>query len=333
MGHNADNEPIVQYITTHIQWSTMQLHYVDLSIQIVMFHSQIIPYKNSINITNSRSGIAAHEQVPECEVSHLQSLLHHVFIFHKDTLHQYTMSLPSTLPPHILHALHSFFQTSSIRSFLYTLNRTAHHYCVICSHRPSPTPCAPTCPLLRPVREDRKRLCPVWQKDVMRDQQLYRALVADIRRHGDTASAERMRRWEESAEMLRVMGLTEIEKCMEGGWTGFDIRGALGMDLAWEFDKRWRVRVEEEVFAPDEGIVGRGVKKRREMEDGKCRENKRIKIVHEKGESGKRVVKQGKRKAKELNGISNIATSAKASRKRVRDVDEAGQKSKRARRA
>jgi hypothetical protein len=170
----------------------------------------------------------------------------------------------------------------------------------------------------------------------MRDQRLYRALVADIRRHGDTASAERMRRWEESAEMLRVMGLTEIEKCMEGGWAGFDIRGTLGMDLGWEFEKGWRVRVEEEAFAPDQEIVGRRMKRGRKEEHGECREKKRVKAVHGKvgedeKEVGKRVVKQGKRKAKELDAVSNASPSRKPSRKRSRAVDE--KESKRFRRA
>jgi hypothetical protein len=174
----------------------------------------------------------------------------------------------------------------------------------------------------------------------MSDQNLYRVLVADIRRYGRTASAERVRRWEDSAERLRVTGMTEMERHMEGGWMGFDVRGAVGMDLEWEFEKGWRVRrvdVDED-FGPEQGDLKRGVKRRREREDGEFREKKRVKVVHEiVGEEGRKwegkcVVEQGKSMAKGLDADSDVTQSGRTSTKRGRGVDEDGDPSKRVRR-
>jgi hypothetical protein len=155
-------------------------------------------------------------------------------------------------------------------------------------------------------------------------------LVADIRRYGRTASAERVRRWEDSAERLRVTGMTEMEKHMEGGWMGFDVRGAVGMDLEWEFEKGWRVRrvnVDED-FGPEQGGVKSGIKRRREEEDEECREKKRVKVVHEiEGKDRKEkkcacVVKQGKRNAQDLDDNSDASLTINPGTKRSRAVDE-----------
>jgi hypothetical protein len=155
-------------------------------------------------------------------------------------------------------------------------------------------------------------------------------LVADIRRYGRTASAERARRWEDSAERLRATGMTGMERHMEDGWTGFDVREAVGMDLEWEFEKGWRVRrmnVDED-FGPEQGGVKRGVKRRREEEDEEFREKKRVKVVHEiegedrKEKKGGCVVKRGKKKAQDLYDNSDASLTINPGTKRSRAVDE-----------
>jgi hypothetical protein len=196
------------------------------------------------------------------------------------------MSTPYPLPyTHILSTLHAFTHISYTRTFLLTLHRLNFYYCSICSLSPFPTLCSLTCPLLRPTPCPPSRICLTWLSSVVRDQQLYRVLIADIRRYGRDASVERVKMWEDGVEKLRAAGLTETEKRMEGGWKGFEIEGTVGMDLGWVFERGWRIGKEEEDRGGDgdgdvapEVVIFKGVKRQRGDNDER-RQRKKRKVV------------------------------------------------------
>jgi hypothetical protein len=113
----------------------------------------------------------------------------------------------------------------------------------------------------------------------VKDLELYHDLVADIKDDRRNVSEERVQAWMGAAEMLRYSGMSDLEKRFEKGWMVVDMRGAVGMNLDWSFDGKWRDIVEEEMVGPDEGVIGKRAKRGRGEEDeGGERRRKRVKV-------------------------------------------------------